>query len=193
MEQAQPGSREISSYKELNVMRRELVDPLIVTFASSEDAPVLKAHMVAADEGRGRPVQFAHTVSSELAGKLRLEDGETAIFVPRWLRSKNEPEIKTYRLQERQEGGVLEELVAAARPLVGVRVQRNEGWFNSRPLLVLYCDVEGMYTVLWCVGDFSSSSEMSYVRDMVADIARDYSSQLIVAISNRDEYLEVTL
>ena len=33
---------------------------------------------------------------------------------------------------------------------------------------------------------------MDYVREMVADIARDYSSQLTVVLSNRDEYQEVT-
>ena len=33
---------------------------------------------------------------------------------------------------------------------------------------------------------------MDYVREMVADIARDYSSQVTVVLSNRDEYQEVT-
>ena len=145
VEQAQPGSRELSSYKELNLMRKEVIDPLIVTFVSSEDAPALRAHLAAADEGRGHLVLFAHSLSLELAGKLRLGDGDTAIFIPKWFRSKYDPEMKVYHIQEREEeeGGVLEELLVAARPLVGLRVKRNEGWFSSRPLLVLYCDVEG--------------------------------------------------
>ena len=140
MEQALPSSHEISSYKKLNILRREAIDPLIFTFASSEENPAMRAHLTLADEARGHPVQFAHSFSQELASRLQLGEGQTAIFTPKWIRSQHDPEMKTHQLEEPE---TLEELLAAARPLVGLRVKGNEMWFSSQPLLVLYCDVEG--------------------------------------------------
>ena len=236
MQQALPASREVTSHQELNMLRKETVDPLIVTFASSEDTPVIRAHLATADAGRGHPaaLQFAHSLSLEVAASYGLREGDTAIFMPKWLQSQFDPEMKVYNIDvdegkragegedggeqegveggeeqgrvkrgervegeeevgveggeeqgrvkrgERVEGGeevgvergeergsveggeevgvesgveggeegvernkVLEELLAVSRPLVGLRVKRNEAWFNSRLLLVLYCDLEG--------------------------------------------------
>ena len=157
MQQARPASREVASRQELSTLRKDILDPLIVTFASNEEDPVLRAHLAAADEGRGQPVLFAHCLSVEVAASYGLGGGDTAIFTPKWFRSQLDPEMKAYRIdveagEEEGEGEgegegrmskVLEGLLAVSRPLVGVRVKKNEEWFSSRPLLVLYCDVEG--------------------------------------------------
>ena len=163
MQQARPASREVASRRELSTLRKDILDPLIVTFASNEEDPVLRAHLAAADEGRGQPVLFAHCLSVEVAASYGLGGGDTAIFTPKWFRSQLDPEMKAYRIdveagevegegEEEGEGEgegegrmskVLEGLLAVSRPLVGVRVKKNEEWFSSRPLLVLYCDMEG--------------------------------------------------
>lgn len=144
LQQAQPGSREVTSLKEVSRLRRESLDPLIVSFGSSEDDPVIKAHLAAADEGRGSPVQFAHSLSPELASSYGLAPGASAIFLPKWFRSQYDPEVKVHHIAVTEEASdVLQGVLEAARPLVGLRVGENEAWYSTRPLLVLYCDVEG--------------------------------------------------
>ena len=133
LEQALPGSQEVTSRKELNKLRKASVDPLIVTFGSNEEAPIIRAHLAAADEGRGHPVQFAHCLSLEVAASLGLAEGDTAIFIPKWFRSEFDSEMKIHHIAseewERREGeeregegrrDALQRLVAAARPLVGL-------------------------------------------------------------------------
>ena len=157
LKQALPGSQEVTSRHDLHSLRRDAVDPLIITFGSSEADPVIRAHLAAADEGRGQPVQFAHSFSPKLAASYELTGGDTAIFIPKWFRSEFDPEMKLYRISvegeeeeeeeeeegERRTSEVLRDLLEISRPLVGLRIRNNEAWFSSRPLLVLYCDIEG--------------------------------------------------
>lgn len=144
LQQSLPGSKEVTSLREVSRLRREALDPLIVSFGSSEGDPVIKAHLAAADEGRGSFVQFAHSLSSELASSYGLALGDSAIFVPKWSRSQYDPEFKVHHIAVTEEASdVLQGVLEAARPLVGLRVRENEAWYNTHPLLVIYCDVEG--------------------------------------------------
>ena len=181
-------------------MMREIPQPLILSFGSSEEDPVIKAHIVAAEGARVLPVQFAHSLSPGLAQAYGLIAGSTAILIPAWLRTEHDPEVKVHNIDVEDEGpAVLAGLLAAARPLVGLRVKENEEWFHpgpgSPPLLALYCDMEGKPRppsgTVPCSYRGYSHTDLGYTRGLVSRLAWEYQDRLLVAISNEEEYQQV--
>lgn len=179
IEQAGPPSTLLHTAKQVQVHLRDGSDVIVIGIFSGNHEKKFQLYQDAANALR-EDFKFYHTLSSDVAGFLKVQTGQVVVLHPDRFQSKYEAKKHLFKIKDStSEEDLKEHVMKHALPLVGHRTKVNEGKrYNKRPLVVVY------YTVDF---SFDHRTATQYWRSKVLNVAKDFP-EYTFSISNEEDY-----
>ena len=136
-----PPSEELLTKKEFKHFMKQQYRPYIIAFPRADNS-FFSLFMDLANVGRNSSLQFAHSFNAQLASKHGLKQDTLAVFRPKLIQSKFEPAVEEYQGDLSNVREAVEELVWISKPLVSIRTQKSQRWFQY-PFIVVYTITDG--------------------------------------------------